>query len=228
MDRMNPIRVLVVDDHRLFRQGLISLMNTRQDVVKVVGEATSGREALEMAQQLRPDVVLMDILMPDGDGLLATKEICQCMPETAVVMLTSSEDVEHLYQAVQMGAMGYLLKTLDADELFDLLECVARGEAALTRTMAGRLLRNISKKAIKTDEAAEELTERELEVLQWVANGATNPQIAEHLCITRNTVKVHLRNILSKLQVENRTQAAAYAVKSGLVSSEKQPLPIEP
>ena len=223
---MDPIRVLVVDDHRLFRQGLISLMNTRQDLVKVVGEATGGSEALQMAEQLRPDVILMDILMPEGDGLLATKEICQRIPESIVVMLTSSEDVEHLYQAVQMGAMGYLSKTLDADELFELLVCVARGEAALTRTMASRLLRNISKKAIEADGSMEVLTERELEVLYWVANGATNPQIAEHLCITRNTVKVHLRNILSKLQVENRTQAAAYAVKSGLVSSEKQPLPI--
>lgn len=224
---MDTIRVLVVDDHRLFRQGLISLMNTRQDLVSVVGEATSGSEALQMATQLRPDVVLMDILMPGGDGLLATKEICQRLPETAVVMLTSSEDIEHLYQAVQMGAMGYLLKTLDADELFELLECVARGEAALTRTMAGRLLRNISKRSGETNTGLEELTEREMEVLQWVANGASNPQIAEQLCITRNTVKVHLRNILSKLQVENRTQAAAYAVKSGLVSSEKQALPIE-
>jgi DNA-binding NarL/FixJ family response regulator len=217
---MLPLRVLVADDHRLFRQGLIGLMKTRRDLVEVVGEAATGSEAVRLAQYLRPDLVLMDIAMPGGDGLHAARVIRQTLPAVAVVMLTASELDEHLYEAVRLGAAGYLLKNLDAGELFDLLVGVAHGEAALTRAMAARLLKNVAQHAAHSAETgAEALTEREVEVLRLVARGASNPQIAETLCITVNTVKVHLRNILDKLQLENRTQAAAYAVQSGLVSS---------
>lgn len=212
------IRVLVADDHKLFRQGLISLIRTRGDEVEVIGEAATGREAVRLAEQMRPDVVLMDIYMPHGDGLQATKEIRARCPDIAVVMLTSSEEDGHLYEAVRLGASGYLLKSLDASELFDLLSGIVHGEAAMTRAMAARLLRSVANQSVSTARGEEALTEREIDVLRLVAQGASNPRIAEVLCISINTVKSHLKNILSKLQLENRTQAAAYAVKSGLVS----------
>lgn len=213
--RSLPLNVLVVDDHRLFRQGLISLMKTRRDLVTVVGEAESCGEALVLARTLRPDVVLMDILMPDGSGLDTALAIRQGLPQVAVIMLTASELDEHVREAVRLGAAGYLLKSLDAHELFDLLDAVARGEPVLTRSLAARLLQHAA--ANGEQAVAAGLTEREIEVLRLVVQGASNPQIAEALGITTNTAKVHLRNILVKLQVDNRTQAAAYALKSGLV-----------
>lgn len=213
-----PLKVLVADDHSLFRQGLISLMRTRPDLVQVLGEAESGAEALALAQEHKPNAILLDIYMPEGDGLQTAARIREQLPETAIIMLTASELDEHVYRAVQLGAAGYLLKSLDAGELFDVLESVARGEVALTRAMAARLLRELGRSDAPQVGAPAALTERELDVLRLVAHGASNPQIAGDLHITVNTVKVHLRNILSKLQLENRTQAAAYAVQSGLVS----------
>jgi len=213
------IRVLVADDHKLFRQGLISLMRTHDDMVDVVGQAATGSEAVHMADVLRPDVVLMDIYMPDGDGLQATREIKTRFPKIAVVMLTSSESDKHLYEAVQLGASGYLLKSLDAEELFDLLDGVMRGEAAMTRVMAARLIKGVASNSVNNPSCiAESLTEREIDVLRLVAQGYSNSQIAGELCITVNTVKSHLKNILAKLQLDNRTQVATYAVQSGLVS----------
>ena len=217
MVRPLPLRVLVADDHRLFRQGLIGLMHTRRDLVEVLGEASTGAEALRLAEQLRPDLVLMDISMPNIDGLQAARALRQRYPETAIVMLTASELDVHLYEAVQLGAAGYLLKSLDAQELFELLEAVACGEAALTRAMAARLLKSVAWHSSNPETTAAALTEREIDVLRLVAQGASNPQIAASLCITVNTVKVHLRNILDKLQLANRTQAATYALQNGLV-----------
>jgi DNA-binding NarL/FixJ family response regulator len=213
------IKVLVADDHKLFRQGLISLIKTRGDEVEVVGEAATGQEVVKAAEELHPDVVLMDIYMPQGDGLQATKEIRERFSDIAVVMLTSSEEDEHLYEAVKLGASGYLLKSLDANELFDLLRGITRGEAAMTRAMAARLLKSVANQATNSDLGQEALTNREIDVLRLVAQGASNPQIAETLCISINTVKSHLKNILEKLQLENRTQAATYAVQSGLVTN---------
>lgn len=215
---MTPLKVLVADDHRLFRQGLISLMKTRPDLVEVVGEAETGSEAVELTRHLNPDMVLMDIYMPNGNGLQAAKCILKQTSQVAVVMLTSSDLDEHLYEAVSLGVSGYLLKNLDAEELFDLITGVGRGEAAMTRAMAARLLKGVANRSNASHEE-DVLTEREIEVLRLVAQGASNPQIAKALCITVNTVKTHLRNILDKLNVENRTQAAAYAVQSGMVSS---------
>ncbi|MBI5880368.1 MAG: response regulator transcription factor [Chloroflexi bacterium] len=215
---MLPLRVLVADDHRLFRQGLIGLLHTRPELARVVGEAASGREAVECARTLHPDVILLDIMMPDGDGLAAAHQIHEFLPSTAIVMLTASELSEHLYEAVQLGAAGYLLKSLDASELFDLLESVAHGDAALTRAMAARLLKAVASHTFHADAGEEALTERETDVLRLVAQGASNLQIAEQLCVSVNTIKVHLRNILNKLQLHNRTQAAAFAVRRGIVS----------
>lgn len=212
------IRVLIADDHKLFRQGLIGLMRTREDLVDLVGEAATGIEAIQLAEQLHPNVILMDIYMPEMDGLQAAKEIRRRFPEIAIVMLTSSERDGHLYEAVQIGVSGYLLKSLDADELFSLLSGVVKEEIAMTRVMAGRLLKVVASRAADNEKGEQPLTERELFVLRLVANGASNPEIAESLSISINTVKSHLKNILEKLQLQNRTQAATYALKHGLVS----------
>jgi DNA-binding NarL/FixJ family response regulator len=212
------INVLIADDHKLFRQGLISLMKTRADLVNVVGEAETGMEAISLAEQLRPDIILMDIYMPERNGIEATREILKKFPEIAIVILTSSESDEHLREAVGLGISGYLLKNLDGEELFDLLAGIEEGQAAMTRTMAARLLKNAANVRAGMPEN-DSLTGRELEVLRLVARGASNMQIADELVISVNTVKSHLKNILAKLQLENRTQAAAYALKKGLVRS---------
>lgn len=214
---MLPMKVLVVDDHRLFRQGLISLMNTRPDLVEIVGQAETGREAVRLIGQLRPDLVLMDIFMPDGDGLTATRKIRREYPDVKIVMLTSSEEDAHVHDAVKLGVVGYLMKNLDAEELFDLIEGVDRGEAAMTRTMAARLLKSVARRSVNEGKGEETLTEREVEVIRLLARGASNPQIAEELNISVNTVKTHISHILAKLQLENRTQAAAYAVQKRMV-----------
>ena len=213
------IKVLIADDHKLFRQGLIGLMKTRDDLVEVIGEAETGDDAIRQAEELRPDVILMDIYMPHGDGLQAAKEIRSRFPEIAIVILTSSERDGHLYEAVQIGVAGYLLKSLDAEELFGLLSGVVNGEIAMTRAMAGRLLKAVANRAADGEKGEQSLTERELFVLRLVASGANNLEIAQKSSISVNTVKSHLKNILNKLQLENRTQAATYALKHGLVTS---------
>jgi DNA-binding NarL/FixJ family response regulator len=216
------IRVLIADDHKLFRQGLISLMRTSDDLVEVVAEAQTGEEAIQLAEKYQPNIVLMDIFMPQGDGLYATREILTRFPKIAVVMLTSSENEEHLYEAMRLGASGYLLKNLDATELFDLLTGVMHGEVAVTRAMAARMLKGLATEKNGSEDGKEKLTEREVEVLRLVARGHSNPQIATELCITVNTVKSHLKSILSKLQLDNRTQLAAYAAQTGLLPEENK------
>lgn len=212
------IKIIVADDHKLFRQGLIGLMRAHDDLVEVIGEASSGQEAVQLARQLRPDVILMDIQMPNGDGLEATRQIRETLPEVAVVILTASELDEHLYEAVRLGAAGYLLKDLDAAELFELLAGVKHNEVVMTRAMASRLLKTMASPNDPDSRAKHNLTERELEVLHLLAQGASNPQIAEELVITINTVKSHISHILTKLHLENRTQAAAYAVQKGIIT----------
>jgi DNA-binding NarL/FixJ family response regulator len=162
----------------------------------------------------------MDIQMPDGDGLKATRQIREMLPEVAVVILTASESDQHLYEAVRLGASGYLLKDLDATELFELLIGVTHNEVAMTRAMASRLLKIMANNEGRDSGVENDLTEREIEVLHLLAQGASNPQIAEELVITVNTVKSHISHILTKLQLENRTQAAAYAVQKGIIAPE--------
>ncbi len=215
------IKVLIADDHKLFRQGLIGLMKTREDLVEVIGEAETGIEAIQLAEELHPDIILMDIYMPQMDGLQAAKEIRVRFPEIAIVMLTSSERDGHLYEAVKIGVSGYLLKDLDATDLFDLLSGVSEGEPAMTRAMAGKFLKSVANRMVNEEKGEQALSERELLVLRLVASGASNQGIADKLSISVNTVKTHLKNILEKLQLENRTQAATYALTHGLVTPRK-------
>lgn len=212
------IKVLIADDHTLFRQGLAGLIETRDDLAEVVGEASSGRDAIQLAERLHPDVVLMDIYMPDGNGLEAAKEIRERFPDVKVVMLTSSESDAHLYRAVEVGASGYLLKNLDASQLFEMLARATKGEAAMTPEMASRLLKGIARRSADPTRGEEALTSRELTVLRMVAVGQSNSEIAEELCLSVHTVKTHIRSILDKLRLENRTQVANYAMDRGLVS----------
>jgi len=223
---MEPIRVLLVDDHVLFRQGLASLIDPLEDM-EVAGEAGDGREALERARELMPDLILMDIHMPGWDGLKATRLIKEEMPYVKIVMLTVSDDDKDLFEAIKNGARGYLLKDIEPEELFELLRGVYRGEAPVSHLTAARILDEFTRLAQEGDRypsAGESLTPREREVLQLVAQGATNKEIASQLFIAENTAKNHLRNILEKLHVQNRIQAAVYAVRQGLVgdSSQKQ------
>ncbi len=218
--RIAPLRVLLVDDHALFRAGIASLLASRPGV-EVVGEAQDGAEALEAARRLNPDIVLMDVHMPRMGGLEATRAISAELPRVKVVMLTVSDQDADLFEAIKSGAHGYLLKNLEPEELFDYLTGISRGEAPISRTMAAKILNEFASqasrpKAPEPAEAEEPLTPREREVLRLVAAGATNKEIASALTLTENTVKNHLRNILEKLHLENRTQAAAYALKKGL------------
>jgi DNA-binding NarL/FixJ family response regulator len=215
---MEPLRILLVDDHLLFRKGLIRLLDAQPDF-RVVGEARDGLEAIDKTRQLRPDVVLMDIRMPNCDGLEATRRIKAQLPDVRVVMLTVSDDEQDLVSAVKSGADGYLLKDLQPEELFEQLRRVGRGEIPLSRGMTGKLFSQLSRRSrpVADAKASAVLSERESEVLALVVEGYTNREIGDELGIARNTVKNHLRSVYAKLNVSNRTQAAAYAVGHGLV-----------
>ena len=212
------MRILLADDHVLFRKGLTALI-ARRDNMQVVGEAGDGLQAIALARETNPDIVLLDINMPRCSGLEAISQILQSVPQTRIIMLTVSEDDDDLFAAIKNGAYGYLLKDLEPQRLFDLLEGVQRGEAPIAGAMATRILgefRQIGSKPAPPQEPPDQLSGREAEVLKLVANGATNREIAFTLSLTENTVKVHLRNILEKLHLQNRIQATAYAVRQGL------------
>ena len=215
---METIRVLLADDHTLFRRALADLIN-RQPGFHVVAEAANGAEAVKQAVRLKPDLVLMDIHMPELDGIQATQQLASKLSDTRIVMLTVSEEDQDLFKAIQAGAHGYLLKKIEPESLFELLRGVFRGEAPLSRNTAMKILKRISERGAETITAtpAEALTERELEVLKLLATGKTNKEIGAQLNIAENTVKNHLKNILAKLHLENRVQAAAMAVRQGLV-----------
>jgi DNA-binding NarL/FixJ family response regulator len=218
------MRVLLADDHALGGDGLRSLLEARG--VEVVGEARNGREALDQTRRLGPDVVLMDLDMPELDGLAATRLISAERPEVKVVTLTASEEDAHLFEAIKSGAQGYLFKNLASAELFRLLDGVARGEPALTPALARKLLVEFARPAPAApappaaNDALDALTEREREVLDLLVQGITsNRELAERLVITENTVKYHFRNILDKLHVQNRAQVVAFAVRHGIIQS---------
>jgi len=208
------IRVLIADDHSVVRLGLRMFLEMDEDL-EVVGEAADGSEAVRLAYQLRPDVVLMDILMPVMDGIAATAAIRRTLPETEVLALTSVLEDASVVGAVRAGAIGYLLKDTQAEALCRAIKAAAAGHAQLTPQATARLMH-----AVSAPGSAEALTERETEVLRLLARGESNKQIARQLHITDKTVKTHVSNIFSKLGVQSRTQATLYAVRVGLVSPE--------
>lgn len=215
---MPKAKVILADDQVLFREGIAQLLAT-QDDVRVVAEAGDGQQALDLALSYRPDLILMDINMPRMDGLEATRRVKEALPETKIIMLTVSETDDDLFEAIKAGADGYLLKNLKASGLFEKLRGVLQGEAALTPYLATRLLQEFARRSHQ--EKAPQwggITEREKEVLRLVVRGCSNREIGLTLSIAESTVKRHLHNILEKLQMQNRVQAAAYAVRTGLAT----------
>ncbi|MBK8050596.1 MAG: response regulator transcription factor [Anaerolineales bacterium] len=217
------MKVLLVDDHALMLEGLRSLLLVHD--IDVVGTASDGLEAVAQARRLRPDVVLMDVHMPNCDGLEATRLLKDEMPDVQIVMLTMAADDETLFTAIKNGASGYLLKNLQAPQFLEMLAGLERGEAPMTRDLAARLMREFAQQARPSPEPApqsdtpDQLTERQLEVLQLMAQGKTNQEIGDALYITERTVKYHTREILQKLHLRNRAQMVAYAVGAGLLQA---------
>lgn len=217
---MAKIRILLADDHALFREGLAGILSSQPDM-EVVGEAGDGLEAVIKARELEPDLILLDVQMPGLDGLEAAFQIKQDCPDTIIVMLTVRDEPEKLFQAVKNGAQGYLLKSIRSKEMIAMLRSAAAGEAAISPAMAGRMLeefRRLSKMVHEElEDDASSLTDRELEVLNLAATGKGDKEIAVELSVSLHTVKTHIRNILAKLQVSNRREAARMARHKGLI-----------
>ena len=219
-----PTRLAIVDDHELAREGLRDMLADALDI-EVVGEAANGREALLLCSRLHPDLVLMDVRMPEMDGLAATREIKQRYPETSVMMVTMHENPDYLLEALKAGAAGYVLKDAPRDEVLTAVRRVREGESSLDPELAARLLRRLATenggrggaRSAEEDLTVDSLTPRELEVLRFMQLGRTNRQVAEELFISRGTVKRHVENIIAKLGVSDRTQAVVRALELGVL-----------
>lgn len=212
------MKVLIVDDHILFREGLAGLLRSQADM-QVVGECGSVQEAIETVQVVQPDVILMDFSLPDGTGLDATRAIINLMPEAQIIFLTVHDNDERLIAAMRSGAKGYLLKNLSVNKLLASLRALERGEAAISRTMMARILEEFAQAEANPQPEPSPLiglTSREIEVLQELALGITNQEIANRLYISENTVKNHIHNILEKLKLNNRREAIEFAHRHGL------------
>ena len=212
-----PIKVLLVDDHKIVRQGVRAYLQTLADI-EVSGEAASGAEAVASVERMRPDVVLMDLEMPgELDGIAATRQIRQVRPETQVIVVTSHHQDEYIFPAVRAGAISYLLKDIEPDELAAAIRKAAHGEALLDSRVASRIVQELQ--GLRKDDVNPftELSEREFDVLRLIAAGKSNAEIAETLVIGESTVKTHISNILKKLHLDDRTQAAVYAWQQGIV-----------
>jgi two-component system, NarL family, response regulator LiaR len=210
------ITILLVDDHEVVRQGLCAYLDAQPDF-KVIGEASSGEEAIDMAMDFLPDVMLMDLVMSGIGGVEATRRVKDITPRTQIVVLTSYHQDEFIFPALQAGAISYVLKDVMMDDLADAVRKAARGEAVLHPRVAERVIEEINGAKDAAFNPFTELTNREMEVLRLIARGMSNSKIAEELFISENTVKGHVSNILSKLQLADRTQAAVYAWEQGLV-----------
>jgi NarL family two-component system response regulator LiaR len=212
-----PITVMLVDDHEVVRQGVRALLGTQKDV-SVVGEANSGEEAVRLAAELVPDVILMDLVMPGGvDGVEATRRVKNISPRTQVVVLTSYHEDEHIFPAIRAGALSYVLKDIGPEELADVIRKAAQGEAVLHPRVAARVIHEVQGTRAMNPNPFTELSDREMEVLQLIAEGLSNALIAEKLVISEKTVKGHVSNILGKLHLGDRTQAAVYAWREGII-----------
>lgn len=214
---MGPIRLLVTDDHAIVRKGIVALLAT-EPTIEVVGEAGDGREAIEQARRLTPDVILMDLVMPGIDGPGAIRTILAGQPQVRILVLTSFASDDKIFPAIRAGAVGYLLKDSDPEQLVQAIHQVFRGESSLDPGIARRLVQELSSQSKLADARDRALTEREREVLQLVAKGAANRDVAEQLGISEATVRSHVRSILRKLRLSSRTQAALYALREGLAS----------
>ena len=213
---MHSTKVLIVDDHALLRQGVRNTIEPEEDF-DVVGEAEDGAQALAKAKELKPDLILMDISMPHGNGLEALSAIKKELPDVKIIMLTVHDKDENLLEAIKRGAEGFLSKNVRAKALLDSLRGAMRGEAAISRYMAGKILKEFTRLAeIEAKKTSGQLTPREKEVLQKLSEGLSNREIGLSLCISENTVKVHVKNIFRKLHLQNRNEAAAYAQRWGL------------
>jgi NarL family two-component system response regulator LiaR len=215
---MDKVSILIVDDHTLFRTGIRKMLEAEADMC-VVGEAATGREALEQARELVPDVVLMDVKMPDLDGIEATRRLCREMPHIGVIFCTMFEDDEFVFAGLQAGGRGYILKDADPDTVLRAIRAVAHGESLLGPTIAEKVMRQFSALPGKQTPVFDDLTPRELEVLTLIAEGLGNKEIAQELVISEKTVKNHINNIFSKLHVNDRSQAILYAIRKGLVKT---------
>jgi len=208
------MRIIIADDHALFRDGLRSLLSTRGH--EIVGEAKNGGEAIDLARRLRPDMILMDVQMPEVDGLAATRTISSELPDVKVIILTATEDDAKLFEAIKSGAQGYLLKNLEADDFFSILDRASHGEPALTPNLARKLLHEFARPA--SDQDPDALTGREREVLELMVEGVTsNRRLAKRLGVSENTIKFHVRNILDKLRLHTRAEAVGYALRKKIV-----------
>lgn len=212
------IKILIADDHHVVRRGLVFFLKTQKDI-EVIGEAKNGQEAVEMTKQLLPDLVLMDLDMPIMDGIEATKQIKAILPDMKVMILTSFSDQDHVIPAIEAGASGYQLKDIEPDELVRAIKRILTGEHQLHPKATTHLLSHLSNKNREVKVPTEDLTKRELEVLLEIAKGKSNKEIASSLFITEKTVKTHVSNVLAKLDLQDRTQAALFAVKHGLIEN---------
>lgn len=217
----DPIRILIADDHPVVRQGLGVVLAAQPDM-ELVAEATDGDEAVRLAQELRPDIIIMDLQMPGKDGLTAIKELNQVYPTAHILVLTSFPDDDNVFSAIKDGAMGFLLKDSSPDHLLEAIRNVYRGESALHPSVARKLMQEIKRPSVLPP-APEPLTPREVEVLQCLARGLSNREIANELSVSVRTVTTHVRNILDKLHLANRTQAALYAHDHGLDQKPEEP-----
>lgn len=214
------IRVVLVDDHSVVRQGLRAFLATEADI-EVLGEASNGREAVEVVRRIKPNVVLMDLVMPELDGIGATAEIKQMMPDVDIIAMTSFIEDEKVFGAMRAGATGYVLKDADPSEVVRAIRSAAAGEVHLDSRVTRRLMQELHSARPKSETLHQELSEREIDVLKLVAKGCSNQMIADALIISPKTAKTHVSNILSKLGLASRTQAAVYALKEGLVSNDE-------
>lgn len=218
----HAIRVLLVDDHTLFRSGIKALLQRQKDF-EIVGEASDGLEGIKRAKSLKPDVVLLDLHMPGVSGREAVRLIVDELPETKVVMLTVSEDADDLLETLQAGAHGYLLKNIDTDYFINAIRSAADGEAVMSPQMMAKLMQSVRAAPVTAAAPApdkERLSPREREILRFLARGASNKEIARSLDLAESTVKIHMQNILKKLNLVSRVQAAVYAVQHGLTGKD--------